>query len=183
VRVIGGRYRGRPLVAPRGNVTRPTSDRVREAIFSILTSAIDLEGCHVADLFAGSGALGIEAISRGCESSVFVDESTDAVTAIKNNLEALGIGADGTLARVVRSDVGSWVARKETEFDIVFMDPPYGFDKWGELLGRVRCMVGVLESDRPVILPVNWELVKEKRYGGTLVSVVRPCQAEQKGEE
>src|SRR3984885_7528700 len=92
VRVVAGRFGGRSLVAPRGRATRPTSDRVREALFSILGEAV--VGAGVLDLFAGSGALGIEALSRGASEATFVDSSQAAVAAVRRNLEALGVEAE-----------------------------------------------------------------------------------------
>src|SRR6202789_2492879 len=102
MRVIAGEYRGRPLVAPRGQATRPTSDRVREALFSILGDAVT--GARVLDLFAGSGALAIEALSRGAASATLVDSATTAIEAIRRNLQALGIEAE-----VVRRPALRWL--------------------------------------------------------------------------
>jgi 16S rRNA (guanine966-N2)-methyltransferase len=170
VRVIAGSSRGRPLTAPVGGRTRPTADRVREAIFNVLGSLVDLEGARVVDLFAGSGAMGIEALSRGAASVVFVDSSAAAVRAVKANVT--GTGLDPGATRVVRADVLDWLRRPQ-RFDLALCDPPYSFDAWGDLLGRLHSEVAVLESDRPVEVPATWEIVRNKRYGGTLVTVVR----------
>jgi len=177
VRVIGGTCRGRPLRAPAGTRTRPTSDRVREAIFDILGSQLELDGLRVLDLFAGSGALGIEALSRGATGAVFVDRAPDAVATVRANLQALDLAGRG---RVVRAEVLGWLERRaepagpmagEAGFDLAFCDPPYDFEQWPALLGRLPAPLAVLESSRPVPLGPRWEVVREKRYGGTLVTV------------
>jgi 16S rRNA (guanine966-N2)-methyltransferase len=178
VRVIAGTSGGRLLQAPAGSSTRPTSDRVREAIFGVLGSFIDFEGIAVADLFAGSGAMGIEALSRGAGSAVFVDSSPAAVRAVQGNLASLGLG---DRARVVQQDVVRFLAHPQ-RFDLTLCDPPYEFGAWNGVLGRLDSGVAVLESRRPVSLPGGWETLRNKRYGGTLVTVVRPTGAHQKGE-
>jgi 16S rRNA (guanine966-N2)-methyltransferase len=177
VRVIAGSCRGRLLAAPAGTVTRPTSDRVREAIFDVLGSLVELEGMAVADLFAGSGAMGIEAISRGVDSVVFVDDAPAALRAVRDNLARLGIEDQG---RVVREDVLRFVGRAE-DFDLALCDPPYEFEAWDALLSGLHATLAVLESRRPVEVPVGWEVIKNKRYGGTLVTVVRSLGAHEKG--
>jgi 16S rRNA (guanine966-N2)-methyltransferase len=177
VRVIAGSCRGRLLRAPAGTVTRPTSDRVREAIFDVLGSLVDLEGTRVVDLFAGSGAMGIEAISRGAGPVVFVEESTTAIAAIRANLSALGIEDQ---AKVMREDVLRFVDRPH-DFDLALCDPPYTFASWDGLLTRLHATLGVLESRRPLEVPPGWEVIRNKRYGGTLVTVVRSLGAHQKG--
>jgi 16S rRNA (guanine966-N2)-methyltransferase len=177
VRVIAGSCRGRRLRAPEGKVTRPTSDRVREAIFDVLGSLVDLDGMSVVDLFAGSGAMGIEALSRGAASTVFVEDAPAALGAIGDNLAALGIE---DRARVVREDVLVFLGRPH-QFDLALCDPPYDFPSWEGVLTRLHASVAVLESRRPVEVPVGWEVVKNKRYGGTLVTVVRSLGAHEKG--
>jgi 16S rRNA (guanine966-N2)-methyltransferase len=120
MRIIAGEYKGRRLVAPPGTATRPTSDRVREALFSILGARV--EDADVLDLFAGSGALGIEALSRGAQKATFVDNAPAALTTIRRNLE----GVQG--ATVVRRDARAFLrdARENgRQYDLVFLDPPY----------------------------------------------------------
>jgi len=173
VRVIAGHSRGRPLRAPVGGTTRPTADRVRESIFNVLGSLLDLEGVDVVDLFAGSGAMGIEALSRGAASVTFVDNSLPAVRAVKANVTGTGLDPDQT--HVVRSDVLDWLLRPHW-FDLALCDPPYAFDAWDELLTRLHSEVVVMESDREVPVPETWEIIRNKRYGGTLVTVVRSPQ-------
>jgi 16S rRNA (guanine966-N2)-methyltransferase len=175
VRVIAGASRGRPLKAPTGTGTRPTSDRAREAIFNILAGLMEMEGAVVADLFAGSGAMGVEALSRGAGSVVFVDNALPAVRAIEANIT--GTGLDPAATEVVRTDVLTWL-RRPHRFDLALCDPPYAFDDWAQLLGLLQAELAVVESDRPVEVPETWETIRNKRYGGTLVSVVRSRQPE-----
>jgi 16S rRNA (guanine966-N2)-methyltransferase len=166
--------KGRPLRAPAGRGTRPTSDRVREAIFSILTSLGAVAGAVVADLFAGSGALGIEALSRGAAAATFVDRDGAAVTAIRDNLAVLG---DATIhATVVPGDVMRWLEGAPWA-DVVLADPPYGFAEWEGLFSRLGGRAGlvVAESGSELGTIPGWETVKVKRYGGTVVTVVQPC--------
>ena len=173
MRVIAGAYRGRPLRAPAGVVTRPTADRVREAIFDVLQSEVALEDAAVVDLFAGSGALGIEALSRGAASAVFVERHRAALSVIEANLRSLGLE---DRASVVRAEVLGWLERAgagRSRFDLALCDPPYDFDSWRALLSRLDAEVAVLESSRPLAMPGRWRVVRSKRYGGTLVTVVR----------
>jgi 16S rRNA (guanine966-N2)-methyltransferase len=177
VRVIAGSCRGRLLRAPAGTTTRPTSDRVRESIFDVLGSLVDLDDLSVADLFAGTGAMGIEALSRGAGSTVFVEDSPSALGSIRGNLAMLGLEER---AKVVRDDVLRFVGRPH-HFDLALCDPPYEFAAWDRLLTHLHATLAVLESRRPVEVPVGWEVMRNKRYGGTLVTVVRSLGAHQKG--
>ena len=121
MRVIAGRWRARPLIAPKGEVTRPTADRMREALFSMLTSRLGtFESLAVADLFAGSGALGIEALSRGAASCLFVEQDRAAVDVLKANLARLGASGDVRTTSVMALGAAS------AALDVVMMDPPYG---------------------------------------------------------
>ena len=121
MRIIAGKWRGRPLVAPKGEATRPTADRTREALFSMLTSRVgDFEGLAVADMFAGSGALGLEALSRGAASCIFVEQDRPAIDALKANAEKLGVRAD------VRATSVLALGPATAPLDLILMDPPYG---------------------------------------------------------
>lgn len=172
MRVVSGDLGGRKLVTPDGSDTRPTSDRVREAMFNSLFSLDAIEGACVLDAFAGSGALGIEALSRGALHATFVETGHDALAALRENLERLQLGAQG---RVVPGDALVHLERtavEERHYDLVLLDPPYGFDQWDELLAAVP--VGarvVIESDREVVVPDSWEVHRRKRYGGTVVTL------------
>ena len=180
MRVIGGTSRGRRLRAPAGTATRPTSDRVREAVFDMLATIVDLEGSAVLDLFAGSGAMGIEALSRGAGSAVFVERAPAALASIRANLASTGL--DDGRGTPTRAEAIVWLARPH-HFDVAFVDPPYAFDQWEELLSRLDASVAVLESDRELDPAVSWEIVRRKRYGDTLVTVVRHADAARQGQK
>ncbi len=165
MRVVAGELGGRRLIAPEGVSTRPTTDRVREAIFNALGSLGVLEGAIVADLFAGSGAIGIEALSRGAEQCTFVERDRVALRALEANLTSLGL-ADR--ARVLRSDAATIAS--SLDVDIVFADPPYDFDRWADLVVGVRADLVVAESGRAIEPPAGWERTRAKRYGRTWVS-------------
>jgi 16S rRNA (guanine966-N2)-methyltransferase len=171
MRVVAGRYGGRTLVAPRGNATRPTSDRVREAVFSTLGS---VEGARVLDLFAGSGALGIEALSRGAAQATFVDSAQAAVAAVRRNLEQLGERADVLRMPVLRALACSPVDAEE--YDLVFLDPPYRLagPLGPELSLALPPLLAsgarvVVESDRRDPLVLELPLIRERQYGDTLI--------------
>jgi 16S rRNA (guanine966-N2)-methyltransferase len=177
VRVVAGRFGGRSLLAPRGRATRPTSDRVREALFSILGDAV--AGARVLDLFAGSGALAIEALSRGASEAVLVDSSAAAVAAIRRNLA--GVDAE---AQVRRQDALAYLrgaSRDARQYDLVFLDPPY---RHASALGRELSVAlapllapearVVAESDRRAPLELDLDLLDERHYGDTLIRIHGP---------
>jgi 16S rRNA (guanine966-N2)-methyltransferase len=183
MRVIGGEYRGRRLNAPVGDHVRPTSDRVREAIFDILFSLGGVEGLQVADLFSGTGALGIEALSRGAASVTFVDRDPASITAVRANLASAGLGeaeAAGD-ATVIRADVDAWVASTASRYDLVLCDPPYDYKAWEALVTQLPADLCVLESGGELPPVSGWEVLRSRRYGGTIVTVVRSARASQKG--
>ena len=167
VRVVGGSARGRTLVAPPGGRTRPTADRVREAIFNALRSRDVVEGADVLDLFAGSGALGVEALSQGAARATFVDSDRAARQAVRRNLEACGFL---DRAAIIAAPAERFLARLGAEqYDLAFCDPPYGFAGWEPLLAALPADFVVIESNGPVAVPAGRELVREGRYGGTWV--------------
>lgn len=132
---------------------------------------VDIDGAEVLDLFAGSGALGIEALSRGASRAVFVDQSRPAVRSLEANLAAAGFRSS---ALVVKADALKWLARPGAgRFDLAFVDPPYSFSAWERLLDSLDAELAVLESDRPLVVPAGYEVMRNKRYGGTLITVVR----------
>jgi 16S rRNA (guanine966-N2)-methyltransferase len=170
LRVVAGDFKGRRLHGPRGSRTRPTADRVREALFSMLG---DVSGARVLDLYAGSGALGIEALSRGAESAVFVERDQQALAALRRNLEAVGAEAD-----VRRQDVSRFLGRTEGTFDLVFCDPPY--DDASRLAGVLSdALPGmssdkariVTESDKRNPLVLTLPLLVERAYGDTRIAI------------
>jgi 16S rRNA (guanine966-N2)-methyltransferase len=170
MRVIGGRSRGRRLAAKLPPSVRPTSDRVREAIFDILGSQGGVDGLAVVDLFCGSGALGVEALSRGAASSTFVDLDPDALAAVRRNLDAVGLGEEP--ATLVRAALPGWLETAAAgTFDLALCDPPYDFENWPALLAALRADAVVMESAAPITLVGPWVVARERRYGGTLVTV------------
>jgi 16S rRNA (guanine966-N2)-methyltransferase len=172
VRVIAGDFKGRRLHTARGTRTRPTADRVREALFSMLG---DVSGARVLDLYAGSGALGIEALSRGAESALFVERDEPALAALRRNLEA--VGAD---AEVRRKDVLGFLARPEGTYDLVFCDPPYDdaprvaapLAEALPSLARENARI-VTESDKRNPLQLSKPLLVERSYGNTRIAIHR----------
>ena len=169
--MIAGELRGRRLVAPRGTGTRPTSDRVREATFNALGSMGVVEDAVVLDGYAGSGALGIEALSRGAARCTFVERDRDALAALRANLDSLRLGSDR--ATVVAGDLVDHLGgHLAAAYDLALFDPPYAFDGWDDLLGTVDASVAVCEGAAPLDPPEGWRLARAKAYGGTVVSIV-----------
>jgi 16S rRNA (guanine966-N2)-methyltransferase len=181
VRVIAGRYGGRRLQAPRGRATRPTSDRVREALFSMLG---DVQETIVLDLFAGTGALGIEALSRGAARAVFVEQNPAALQALKANLSALELDKPAT--QLLPANVGKALrsARERHEtYDLIFVDPPYDDARaWArELSVALPPLLApharvVVESDRRALLELDapeLETEQQRRYGDTTITIHR----------
>ena len=171
MRIVAGSRKGARLVAPKGLATRPTSDRVREAVFQLLRP---LDGARVLDLFAGSGALGLEALSRGAASATLVESARDALRAIERNVEKLAL--EGAL--VVRADAVRFVVASRARYDVVFVDPPY------EMVESLRM---TLARDLPRVLAPGAAVVYEtaagdvpdvplrqrttRRYGSTQVTI------------
>lgn len=170
VRVVAGEFKGRRLHAPRGARTRPTADRVREALFSMLG---DVSGARVLDLYAGSGALGIEALSRGAESAVFVERDRRALAALRRNLDAVGAEAE-----VRQQDVAGFLGRPEGTFDLVLCDPPYDdaprvavalADALPAMLTEDARIVTESDKRNPLVLPQP--LLVERTYGDTRIAI------------
>jgi 16S rRNA (guanine966-N2)-methyltransferase len=143
---------------------------VREAIFNALASMQLVDEAEVLDLFAGSGALGIEALSRGAAHCTFVEQARPALQALRANLSELGLSDRAT---VVAGDAARYLAESHDPVQLVLADPPYAFDAWDELLERVAATDVVAESDRPIEPPAGWEVARAKRYGGTFVTFLR----------
>ena len=171
MRVIAGKYRGRVLAGFRGDAIRPTSDRVKESLFAILTPR--LAGARVLDLFCGSGALGIEALSRGARAAVFNDLSRESLALCKKNLAALGIEAETTLRDFRAALLGA-----TGKFEIIFSDPPYRERYTEEILRIVRerdllreggCVV--TESEREEEAPEGWVRADLRSYGRTKIAI------------
>ncbi len=170
--MIAGTARGRRLVAPAGDSTRPTADRVREATFNALHSLGAIEGATVVDLFAGSGALGIEALSRGAAHATFVDRDRRAVDAITANLATTGLADAATVQTTTVERALAEAARAVQRWSLALVDPPYAFDEWEPLLAAIPADLVVVESGRPVAVPDGWRAIRERRYGATLVAIL-----------
>lgn len=180
MRIVAGRWRGRPLRAPRGFAVRPTSDRVREAIFDILGAGV--AGATVLDLFAGSGALGLEAISRGASRGVFVESEPAAFGCLRKNVDSLGAAE----AEILLLDYRQALRRlrgRSMRFDLVFLDPPYGKGLAGASAAGLS-RAGLVGSGGTVVVeesvrapddafPEGWALSTDRRYGDTRVMLFR----------
>jgi 16S rRNA (guanine966-N2)-methyltransferase len=156
---------------------RPTTDRVREAVFNALHSMGAVEGATVLDLFAGSGAMGVEALSRGAASATFVDRSRSALEVVRRNLSRCGLAERAEVVQAeslafLRDAVASGgTAREGRVWDLAVADPPYAFEEWDELLALLPTHRVVIESDRAVELPEPWAVVRVRTYGATVVTV------------
>ena len=176
MRVITGTARGVHLKTPEGMLTRPTADRVKEALFSIIN--FDIPGAKVLDLFGGTGQLGIEALSRGAERSVFVDAREDACKLIRENLRRTKL--EGT---VVRSDYMDYLNRCKETFSIIFLDPPYAEEYLENAIKRITEIDilqtdGIIVAERPVGKELPWKFdgyqrSKDYKYGKTLLTIYR----------
>ena len=178
MRVITGKARGVALKTPEGMQTRPTADRVKEALFSIIQ--FDIPGCRVLDLFGGTGQLGIEALSRGAKSAVFVDASDAACKLIRENLKRTKLEND---AKVIRSDYLEYLRRCHETFDVIFLDPPYAEVF---LENSLNCITeidilqtnGIIVTERPLEKELPWDFPgftrsKDYKYGKTLITLYR----------
>lgn len=180
MRIVGGLYKGRSLSAPKGKTTRPTSDRAREAIFNVLAHAEwapDMLGARVLDLFAGTGGLGLEAVSRGAAYCLFVDSDPAARAAIHDNIQALKLFSQTGLHRKDATAMGSRPAAFGEPFDLVFLDPPYATGLGEKALGKLLAgnwvsedAVAVLEVgiDEKPVTP-GWNCATEREYGAAKI--------------
>lgn len=178
MRVITGKARGVQLKTPDGMTTRPTTDRVKEALFSIIQ--FEIPTARVLDLFGGTGQLGIEALSRGAKSAVFVDSGESACRLIKENLRRAKMEAD---AKVIRADYLDYLKRSRETFDIIFLDPPYAEVF---LENALKCIAeidilqtgGIIVTERPVGKELPWEFdgftrSRDYKYGKTILTIYR----------
>ncbi len=179
MRVIAGVARGHPLVAPRGTATRPITDRVKETLFAILGDRVP--GARVLDLYAGSGAIGIEALSRGADHATFVEQSVPALKALRTNLERTDVAER---AEVVGSDVARYLARpSDVARDLVFLDPPYEVRDIVAPLGLIEPM---LAPGGMVVVKHFWrtdlpdvpglKLARQRRFGETMLTFMEADQ-------
>ena len=178
MRVITGKARGIQLKTPEGMQTRPTADRVKEALFSIIN--FDIPGAEVLDLFGGTGQLGIEALSRGAKSAVFVDHSEQACRLIRENLKRTKLEQQG---RVVRGDYMDYLSRCRENYDIILLDPPYAEVFLENALKRITEIDilrsgGIIVAERPLEKELPWEFEgytrsKDYKYGKILLTIYR----------
>lgn len=190
MRIIAGKARGVPIKAPKGNTTRPTTDRVRESLFAILG---DLSGARVLDLFAGSGALGLEALSRGAEEALFLEKDRRAVQVIKENLAKTKLAPAGRVIPVdtlrFLADPGRYLPEsRENYYSLVFLDPPYASGLYQKVIGLLAesglvAPGGILvveQAARDEVVPevggFLWR--RSERYGDTVISFFRRGEAE-----
>lgn len=178
MRVITGKARGVQLKTPEGMRTRPTTDRVKEALFSIIQ--FEIPGRRVLDLFGGTGQLGIEALSRGAKSAVFVDAQEDACKLIRENLKRTRLEQDG---KVVRADYMDYLKRCREQFDIIFLDPPYAevfLENAIKTITEIDILQsgGIIIAERPLGKELPWDFPgftrsKDYKYGKTLLTLYR----------
>jgi 16S rRNA (guanine966-N2)-methyltransferase len=182
MRVVGGRLKGRTLASPSSREIRPTADRLRESLFNILIHAYGdpIEGARVLDLFAGTGALGIEAISRGAKFALFVDNGTEARALLRNNIEALGLGGVTKVFRRDATDLGP--AHPVEPFWLIFLDPPYGKGLAEKALASLRDggwlvpgAIAVVEEAKAagVVAPEGYEELERRAYDDTEFVLLR----------
>ena len=181
MRVITGKARGVQLKTPDGMTTRPTADRVKEALFSIIQ--FEIPGAKVLDLFGGTGQLGIEALSRGAKSAIFVDAGEPACKLIRENLRRTKLEAD---AKVIRSDYLEYLKRCRENFNIIFLDPPYAevfLENALNCIGEIDILQsgGIIVTERPLGKDLNVELPgfersKDYKYGKTVLAIYRKAE-------
>lgn len=185
MRIVSGKHKGRPLAAPKGRDTRPTSDRAREAMFNVLEHLPDspgLSGARVIDVFAGTGALGLEALSRGAAHVVFVENNKAALDVLKANIQTLGEGANTTVLPIKAAALGAPNAPKDAAVDYAFLDAPYAKNltepallalaAQGWLNDGAIILVEVAQSES-LMPPPQFSLVKEKTYGAARAIFLR----------
>ena len=177
MRIIAGAFRGRRLHAPKGDRIRPTADKVREAVFNMIAG--EVQGAKVLDLFAGTGAMGLEALSRGAHFCFFVDNGSEAVSIIRENVQMC---ASQDRSRIIQAPAASAIRRLGSEnelFDLIFMDPPYAkgyIDKTLEIVGEVARNDALVIAerhikDKPPQVPAIWRKDRDRRYGDALISI------------
>lgn len=183
MRIVAGKFRGRAIAAPAHEGLRPTSDRVRESVFNILAHGIadfDLKGARAIDLFAGTGALGLEALSRGAAFCLFVEDNADARALIRTNIEAFGLTGETRIFRRDATDLGP--AGNMDSYALAFLDPPYGKGLGEKALAILSAgnwlapgAVVVLEerAGTTIALPRGYELIDTRTYGDTEVRFIR----------
>jgi len=181
MRIIAGKFRGRSIKAVKGNNTRPTTDKIKENMFNMLGQFFD--GGRVLDLYAGSGNLGMEAVSRGIDEAIFIDTHPEAVRTIRDNVKVFKIEEKVKIYRNDASKALGVLAKKEIQFDLIFLDPPYKHQKINEILAIIA-EGGLLVDDGVVVCEYlaedsadmdfgGFEVVRQERYGITEITILR----------
>lgn len=183
MRIVGGEFRGRTLISPKSEATRPTSDRTRESLFNILANRLDFEGLRVLDLFAGTGALGIEALSRGADNCVFVEKASSPYGVIRQNIESFDLHKRTKLLKIDATKLGN---NRGKGFDLVFLDPPYG-KALGESSVKSLLENNWLNEDATLILeeavtsaPARLDgfvLEDQRKFGDTMIGIFKAIPA------
>lgn len=186
MRIIAGAAGGRRIRAPEGTDTRPATDRVREAVFSSIGASV--VGANVLDLYAGSGSFGLEALSRGAHAATFVESARRALTALRSNIEAVGLGG-----AIVRGEVEGFLRDCDERFDLVFMDPPWPqgtgvMERQLVELDRLlhpgaEVVVSRRHTDRVPEIPENWRVAANKRYGDTRILRYEKAESEDRSAQ
>ena len=180
MRVISGKCRGTHLVAPEGMETRPTTDRIKETLFNMI--AFDIPECHFLDLFSGSGAIGIESLSRGAKYAVFVDQGNKALACIKENLEKTRLKESAEVLACTAQEAIHTLSLRKKSFDIIFMDPPYALEGVDNILKSIvesdllldEGYIILERSTKTIVkLPQSFLLCKEKQYKTTTLSFIK----------
>ncbi|MDZ4762009.1 MAG: 16S rRNA (guanine(966)-N(2))-methyltransferase RsmD [Alphaproteobacteria bacterium] len=189
MRIVGGRFKGRAIRTPDGTTTRPTSDRARESIFNVLAHADwapEIEGARVIDVFAGSGALGLEALSRGASFCLFVETASAARGCIRDNADTLQLFGVTRIHRRSATDLGAKPAGLGAPFNLVLMDPPYGYELAAPALEQLKRgawttpdALAVVETEADAAAPVTpgWRLQDERVYGAARISFLQAAEA------
>jgi 16S rRNA (guanine966-N2)-methyltransferase len=179
MRIIAGQYRGRRIATVKDHSVRPATDRVRETIFNVLVHRMDIQGTRVLDLFAGSGSLGLEALSRGAAHATFVEQSAAAITHLERNIQALGCEAATELAAV---DAISFLDAARPAYDLIFADPPYRMEHTAEipdivmakgLLAQSGFLLIEHAADLRFVSNTRYQVGPEKKFGRTIVTFFR----------
>jgi 16S rRNA (guanine966-N2)-methyltransferase len=178
MRIIAGRFKGRNLATVKGHLIRPATDRARQTMFDILVHRLDLETCTVLDLFAGTGSIGIEALSRGAQHVTFVDNSKESVACIARNVAVIGCERSATIHR---SNASLFLRQLKEQFDIIFVDPPYRYEQTSELCQTILSETllkrdGYLIVEHPAMMQFKdiayGRVTLEKRFGTTVLTFI-----------
>lgn len=174
MRIVAGEARGRRLGSPEGREVRPTNDRVREAVFNALASLDAIVDRSVLDLFAGTGALGLEALSRGARHATFVEQDARTRRLVTANLATTGLSDRATVMGIPAERYLADIGTTATTFDLALLDPPYAYEdeQWSRLLDALPAGIALVETNRELALPERWGVVRSKWYGSTLTLIL-----------